>query len=116
MQYMLMLYSEEAGWGKMKPEEQQKWMAAYCEYYKELSKAGIFKGTGRLQSSATATTIRVQNGNTEVQDGPYAESKEQMGGYFIIDVPDLDAAIEWAKKCPAAGHGTVEVRPMRPTP
>ena len=68
-------------------------------------------GSNRLQPSSAATTVRVANGKSQVLDGPYADSKEQLGGYFMIDVPDLDTAISWAARCPAAGHGVVEVRP-----
>ena len=69
-------------------------------------------GADRLQPVATATTVRVANGKTTVLDGPYAETKEQLGGYYIVDVPDLDAALSWAARCPAASHGAVEVRPI----
>lgn len=91
-------------------------MAAYAAYTEALTKAGVFKGSGRLQQSATATTVRITNGKPQVLDGPYADSKEQLGGYFIIDVADLDAAISWATRCPATGHGVVEVRPYWPMP
>jgi hypothetical protein len=76
-----------------------------------LTKAGVLKGSNRLQPSTNATTVRVANGKP-VQDGPYAETKEQVGDYFIIDLADLDAAIAWAVRCPAVGHGVVEVRPL----
>jgi hypothetical protein len=67
---------------------------------------------GRLQPTSTATTVKVANGKTQVLNGPYAETKEQLGGYFLIDVPDLDAALSWAARCPGSSHGTVEVRPI----
>ena len=66
----------------------------------------------RLQPTSASTTVRIANGKSQVLDGPYVDSKEQLGGYFLIDVPDLDAAISWAARCPAAGHGVVEVRPI----
>ena len=90
-------------------------MAAYTAYAQALTKAGVLTGSQRLQPSSAATTVRVANGKPQVLDGPYADSKEQLGGYFIIDVPDLDAAISWAARCPAASHGVVEVRPFWPT-
>ncbi len=112
MQYMLMLYVRESGWAAMTKAEQERGTAAYMAYTEALSKAGALKGTGRLQSSSTATTVRLANGKSQVLDGPYADSKEQLGGYYLIDVPDLDAALSWAARCPTAGHGVVEVRPV----
>ena len=87
-------------------------MAAYAAYTEALRKAGALKGSDRLRPTSSATTVRMANGKAQVLDGPYAESKEQLGGYFLIDVPDLDAAISWAARCPAANHGAVEVRPV----
>jgi hypothetical protein len=112
MQYMLLLHADEAGFTRMTPAEQQQGMAAYVAYGEALAKAGAAKGSNRLQPVATATTVRVVDGKTQVLDGPYADSKEQLGGYFLIDVPDLDAALSWAARCPGASHGVVEVRPI----
>jgi hypothetical protein len=112
MQYLLMLYVDEAGWPRLSKTEQEQGMAAYFAYTEALTQAGVLKGIGRLQASSTATTVRAANGKSQVLDGPYAESKEQLGGYYLIDVPDLDAALSWAARCPAAGHGVVEVRPL----
>src|ERR1700737_3388340 len=112
MQYLLMIYSNEAGWSKMSKAEQEKGMAAYTAYTEALTKAGVPKGSNRLQPISTATTVRVMDGKSQVLDGPYVDSKEQLGGYFLIDVPDLDAALSWASRCPAAHHGVVEVRPV----
>jgi len=112
MQYLLMLYSQEGGWSKLSKVEQEQAMAAYGAYTEALTKAGALKGSNRLQPTSVATTVRVANGKPQVLDGPYADSKEQLGGYYLIDVPDLDAAISWASRCPAANHGIVEVRPV----
>jgi hypothetical protein len=112
MQYLLMAYVNEAGWPKLSKGEQEQGIAAYTAYTEALTKAGVLKGGNRLQSSPAATTVRMANGKTQVQDGPYADSKEQLGGYFLIDVADLDAALSWAARCPAVGHGVVEVRPL----
>jgi len=112
MQYLLMLYVNEAGWPKLTKAEQEQGMAAYMAYTEALTKAGALKGANRLQPTSTATTVRIADGKTQVLDGPYADSKEQVGGYFLIDVPDLDAALSWAARCPAASHGVVEVRPL----
>src|SRR5262245_37058095 len=116
MQYLLMLYSEESGWARLTRAEQEQAVAAYQAYTEALNKAGVLAGANRLQSSSAATTVRVANGKSRVLDGPYADSKEQLGGYYLIDVPDLDAALSWAARCPAASHGIVEVRPVWTAP
>jgi hypothetical protein len=112
MQYMLMLYANEAGWSKLTQAEQEQRAATYHAYTEALTKAGVFAGANRLQGSSTATTVRVANGKSQVLDGPFVDSKEQLGGYYVIDVPDLDAAISWAARCPTASHGVVELRPI----
>jgi hypothetical protein len=112
MQYMLMAYVNEAAWSKLTKAEQEQGAAAYMAYAQALTKAGVLKGSNRLKGTSAATTVRVANGKSQVLDGPYADSKEQLGGYFLIDVADLDAAISWAARCPAASHGVVEVRPL----
>ena len=112
MQYLLTLYLDEAAWPKMTPEQQQQGIAAYRAYTEALMTAGAFKGSNRLQPSSTATRVRVADGKPLVQDGPFAETKEQLAGYFLIEATDLDSALQWAARCPAAGHGVVEVRPI----
>ena len=114
MDYLLLLYSNEEGWTSMTPEQQQQGYAAYMAYNEALNKAGVHKASQRLQPVATATTVRVTDGKTQVLDGPYIESKEQLGGFFLIQAPDLDSALAWAARCPGASHGTVEVRPIWP--
>jgi hypothetical protein len=111
MQYLLMLYQNEQMWPKMSKAEQAEGVAAYGAYTEALKKAGVLVGSNRLQPTANGTTVRVKEGKTQVLDGPYADSKEQLGGYYLIDVADLDAAISWAARCPGASHGAVEVRP-----
>ena len=112
MQYLLMAYVQESVWPTMTKTQQEQGMAAYAAYSEALTKAGALKGSNRLRPIADATTVRVADGKSQVLDGPYADSKEQLGGYFLIDVPDLDAALSWAARCPAAEHGAVEVRPI----
>lgn len=112
MEFLLTLYAEEAGWAKMSKAEQEQGVAAYMSYSEALKKAGVLKGSNRLQPISTATTIRTVNGKQQVLDGPYADSKEQLGGYYLLDVPNLDAALSWAARCPGASHGVVEVRPI----
>src|SRR5215831_170155 len=110
MKYMLITYVNEAGWTKLSKEEQAQGMAAYQAYAEALGKAGALVGSNGLQPSSTASTVRFTNGKAQVLNGPYADTKEQLGGIFIIDVPDRDAAISWAQRCPATHHGVVEVR------
>ena len=112
MQYLLMAYVDENGWPKLSKSEQEQGIAAYAAYGEALKTSGVMKGSNRLQPSSVATTVRSTNGKSQVLDGPYVDSKEQLGGYFLIDVPDLDAALSWASRCPAANHGVVEVRPI----
>ena len=112
MQYLLMLYSSESDWNSMTPTQQRDGVGAYVAYTQALSAAGVLKDANRLQDSDTASTVRVKNGKAHVLDGPFAESKEQLGGYYLIDVADREAALAWAAKCPGANHGTVEVRPL----
>jgi hypothetical protein len=112
MQYLLMIYSEETAMQNRSEAETGQLLAAYGAYTEAVTKAGILVGSNRLRPVATATTVRVANGKTQVLNGPYAETREQLGGYYLIDVPDLDAALSWAARCPAASHGTVEVRPI----
>jgi hypothetical protein len=110
MQYLLTLYADESGWGQMTPEQQQQGVAAYAAYTEALRSAGVLVNSNRLRPSATATTLRIADGRTQVLDGPFAESKEQLGGYYLIEAPDLDAAMQWAGRCPGVQHGVVEVR------
>jgi hypothetical protein len=112
MKYILMDYVGEAGWPKLTKAEQEHWLGAYIAYTDAMAKSGVLKDSTGLQPTSTATTVRVVNGKTQVLDGPYADSKEQLGGFHIIDVPDLDAALSWAARCPTALHGVVEVRPI----
>jgi hypothetical protein len=115
MEYLMLLYSQEDGWSAMTPEQQKQGEAAYKAYGEAARKAGVLKGSNRLRPVASATTVRMADGKSQVVDGPYVDSKEQLGGYYLIDVPDLDTALEWAARCPGASHGTIEVRPVWPT-
>jgi hypothetical protein len=112
MKYLLMVYGNEASIKAASKTETEQVVAAYRSYIDAATKAGIMLGSNRLQFSATATTVRVADGKTQVLDGPYVETKEQLGGYLLIDVPDLDTALSWAARCPAASLGAVDVRPI----
>jgi hypothetical protein len=112
MQYMLMIYGSEAGMAKMTQKDGEQMSAAYGAYTEALVKAGAMVAGDRLHASADASTVRVSGGKTKVLNGPYAESKEQLAGYYIVEAKDLDAAIAWAAKCPGAQSGVMEVRPI----
>lgn len=112
MQYLLLIYSNEKAILSASKEATGQMMAAYTAYIEAMKKAGAYVGANRLQPTSTATTVRAPNGKSSVLDGPYAETKEQLGGYFLIEAPDLDAALTWAARCPGAGHGAIEVRPV----
>jgi hypothetical protein len=115
MQYLLMIYRNEAGILSATKEQAGEMLAAYAAYTEAMKKAGAYIGGNRLQPTSTATTVRAPNGKSSVLDGPYAETKEQLGGYYLIEAADLDAALSWAARCPGAAHGAIEVRPIWPT-
>ena len=112
MQYILLIYGEEQVYAKWTKEQLDACYADHGKYGEAMTKAGVLRGGFELMPSADATSLRFTNGKPKTFDGPFAETKEQLGGYFLIDVPDLDAAISWAARCPGASHGIVEVRPV----
>lgn len=111
MRYTLLLHYPEATAEDIAQEAIEAGMAAFKAYADALDDAGVLASAEVLQPSASSTTVSLRNGSLQVQDGPYADSKEQLGGTFVIDVPDLDAALAWAEKCPAAQWGAIEIRP-----
>jgi hypothetical protein len=112
MQYLLMIYGEEGAWNRMSEEAQRAGLAQYMAYGEALRKAGKMVASNRLRDVADATRVTVRDGKTKVQDGPYADTREQLGGYYLIEAKDLDEAISWAARCPGAAHGIIEVRPV----
>jgi hypothetical protein len=112
MQYLLLIYDDESVWGELSEEEQAGLMQEYFAYTNELRDAGKYVRGDALQPIATATTVRVRDGETLVTDGPFAETKEALGGYYLVDVDSLDEALEWAAKIPSARLGSIEVRPI----
>jgi hypothetical protein len=112
MQYLLMIHQDETAMQKARAEDGAAMMAAYGAYTQAMREAGILRGGERLHPSSSATVVRMKDGKPSVLNGPYAEIKEQLGGYYMIDVPDIDAAIGWAARCPGAQHGAIEVRPI----
>jgi hypothetical protein len=116
MQYMLLIYSNENDWQNQAPEQLQEMYAAYGAFTEELIASGVMQGGSELKPITTATTVRVRGGKTLTMDGPFAETKEQLGGYYLIDVADLDQAIFWAAKIPSALNGSIEIRPVAESP
>lgn len=114
MEYLLLIHADPKGFAALGPAEVKNAVAAYAAYVEALEKAGVARGSRRLRDSHASTTVRVRDGKTEVHQGPFVETREELGGYFMIDVPDLDTALSWAARCPGAGHGVMEVRPIWP--
>jgi hypothetical protein len=112
MKYLLTIYTDESGFADVTPEEVQQVMAAYEAFGREVTDAGAMLGGEGLQPSSTATTVQVRGGETITSDGPFADTREQLGGYYLLDCRDLDEAIGWAAKIPGAQNGTIEVRPV----
>jgi hypothetical protein len=107
MRYLILIYENEA----TTPQDEAefgKWM----QYTDDIKKSGVYEAGEALQPTATATTVRIKNGKVMTTDGPFAETKEQLGGYYVVNCKDLDEAIKWAGKIPSAGRGPVEVRPI----
>ena len=112
MRYLLMICTEESAIGALSPEEGAAMLAEYAAFGEEMGRRGVLLGGERLRPTTDATTVRVREDELLVADGPFAETKEQVGGYYMVDCKDLDEAIEVASKIPGARHGTIEVRPI----
>lgn len=119
MRYMLLIYSRETNMATLSPEEEQEISAAHWVVMDETAKRRIFRGAEPLKPTTTATTVRMQGGKPIITDGPFAETKEQLAGYYILDCKDLDEAISWASKIPTSckgGEGCIEIRPIQVIP
>jgi hypothetical protein len=116
MRYLLLIYADEQAWESADPAGRAAMYAEYGALGNELRDKGEMVGGDELAPTTTATTVRVSDGERLVTDGPFAETKEQLGGYFLVDVEDLDRAIEIAARIPAARHGSVEIRPIADGP
>ncbi len=114
MQFGLLIYESPDAFATRKREDLDPYAGAWRAYYKAAVEAGIYVGGDPLEVPETATTVRLDKGRRHVQDGPYADTKEQLAGFMILDLPSIDAALEWAARCPAAEVGAVEVRPLAP--
>src|SRR5919204_3373986 len=112
MQYMLLIYDDEATWENMPEDEQQAVMGEYFAYTEALKSAGKFVAGDALQPISTAKSVRIREGDVSTTDGPFAETKEVLGGYYLVDVDSVEEALDWAAKIPSARFGTMEVRPV----
>jgi hypothetical protein len=112
MRYMLSIYVDESTFVDATPEDRAGMTAAYAEVTEQLEAAGVLRGGDGLQPSSTATTVRVRDGEPLLTDGPFAETREQLGGYYLVECADLDEAVRWASAIPGAQWGAVEVRPV----
>ncbi len=112
MKYLFLLYADEIAGAAIQPEAMKGFMSEMYAYEDALNKAGVPFVTEGLHPTSAATTVRTQNGKKVITHGPFAETKEQIGGFFLIEVPNLDEAIEWAARCPASRWGTIEIRPI----
>lgn len=115
MQYLILATeTADAFAARTDPERSGEYWSAWTAYIDALAQSGVMVQAGGLQPPDSATTLRFQDGRRVVHDGPFADTKEQLGGYFVVDVPDIDAALAWAERCPSAGYASVEVRPLLP--
>jgi hypothetical protein len=112
MRYLVLIYGPDFDPAAIPPEDMERENAAYAVFTKEVRDRGVMEGGEALQPTRTATTVRVQDGRTIVTDGPFAETKEVLGGFYLLNVKDLDEALELAAKIPAAARGSIEVRPI----
>src|SRR5947209_15286078 len=113
MEYLLLIYDRESNWSEMSEAERGQMMQDYGAFTEDIRKSGHYKGGNPLQPVATATTVQVRDGKTMTTDGPFAETREQLGGYYLVDAKDLDEAIGLAARIPGARMGSIEVRPIQ---
>jgi hypothetical protein len=116
MKYMLLIHDEESAWAKLSEAERQRIYGEYGQFGQQIKEAGHYLAGAQLQPTATATSVRVRDGKRLVTDGPFAETREQLGGYYLVEAKDLDEAISLAARIPGAKHGSIEVRPIMATP
>jgi len=118
MHYIILIYGDEKNFAMMSddPKAKADMYAAFMRYGADMQAAGVLRGGAELKPTHSATTVRVRNGKTLTTDGPFAETKEQLGGFYLIDVANLDDAVHWAARCPVAVGGSIEVRPLGQTP
>ena len=116
MRYALVIFESETDFAKRGGPEAPAYWEAWSAYTRSVQEAGVMVGGAGLQPPTTATVARIADGETQIEDGPFLDSKEQLGGFYLIEVPDLDAALQWASRIPISDAGAVEVRPLLPPP
>lgn len=116
MQYVMLIYQPETVFSARTDDNEKEFWAAWREYYQAMVEAGVYVTGNRLERAATATTVRMRDGKRRIQDGPFAETKEQLGGFIVMELPSLDKALDWAARCPTAARGTIEVRAVGKAP
>ena len=114
MQFALLIFESPEAFAARNADENDPYLGAWRAYYKALVEANVYVGGNPLQPPETGTTVRLKDGKRRVQDGPFADTKEQLGGFTILELPSLDAALDWAARCPTTAAGAVEVRPLAP--
>jgi len=114
MQFALLIYESPEAWATRNKDATDPYIGAWRAYYKALVEAEVYVGGDPLEVPETGTTVRVQDGKRRVQDGPYADTKEQLAGFIVLELPSLDEALDWAARCPTASAGAVEIRPLAP--
>jgi hypothetical protein len=114
MQYMLLIHTDDTPFRTATDEQRAQMSAPYAAYNEALIKAGAMVSGERLRPASASTTVKVRDDRTDVLDGPFADTQEQLAGFYIVEADDMDGAIKWAARCPGAAHGTVEVRPIWP--
>lgn len=112
MKYILLIYGDERKWSSLSAEQMKAVYEGHLQYTEEMKKAGVYRAGAELKPVSTATSIRFTDGKTRTTDGPFAETKEQLGGYYLIETDNLEQAISWAEKMPGLREGTVEIRPL----
>ncbi len=115
MQYLCLIYDPEKAWTEMSEADRNAMSAEYMGFTQDIMKSGHFKAGEALKPTSTATTVRVRDGKTTTTDGPFAETREQLGGFYLIEAKDLDEATQIAARIPSARIGSIEVRPIMPT-
>lgn len=116
MKYLLLIYGEETTLANMTPEEKKAYFDAFGPYTQDLVRAGVLRGGDPLLPTSAATSVRVRGGKTVTTHGPFAETKEQLLGFYTLECPGLDEAVTWASRCPTAHFGTIELRPVMEMP
>ena len=114
MQFALLIYHSPEEFARRENDYNDPFLGAWRAYYQALVQAGVYVGGDALEVPETGTTVRLREGRRHVQDGPFADTKEQLAGFIILELPSVDAALEWATRCPGASGGAVEVRPLAP--